>query len=143
MNNTYMTMKKIILICIIALVAMTSCEPALKFQQSAGFIDYAMFPGMFITESNSVNFDYSPIGSLYAEEISGEYQIVKKKVGTDELYGDEYAVVDGSYRHASPQSALAFAVKKAQDMGGNGIINLRISRETGGYSVTGMVIKRK
>lgn len=136
-------MKKILTLCAVAALMMCSCETANKFQQSAGFIDYSMFHGMFLTESNSVSFEYLPIGSLYAEEISGEYQIVKKKIGNNEIYGDEYAVVDGKYRHASPQSALAFAADKAKEMGGNGIINLRIEKIDGGYCVTGMVIKRK
>ena len=34
-------------------------------------------------------------------------------------------------------------IDKAKEMGGNGIINLRIEKIDGGYCVTGMVIKRK
>ena len=136
-------MKKILALCAFAALMMSSCVTPIKFQQNAGFIDYSMFPGMFLTESNSVSFDYQPIGSLYAEETSGEYQVVKKKVGNNEIYGDAYAVVDGKYRHANPQSALTFAAEKAKEMGGNGIINLRIEKIEGGYCVTGMVIKRK
>jgi len=135
-------MKKILALCAFAALMMSSCETAQKFQQSAGFIDYAMFPGMFLTESNSVSFEYQPIGSLYAEETSGEYQVVKKQVKNNEIYGDGFEIVDGKYRHANPQSALTFAAERAKEMGGNGIINLRIEKIDGGYSVTGMVIKR-
>ena len=103
-------MKKILTLCAFAALMMSSCVTPIKFQQNAGFIDYSMFPGMFLTESNSVNFDYQPIGSLYAEETSGEYQVVKKKIGNNEIYGDEYAVVDSKYRHANPQSALQQAL---------------------------------
>lgn len=136
-------MKKILALYAAAALMMCSCVTPTKFQQNAGFIDYSMFPGMFLTESNSVSFDYQPVGSLFTEEISGEYQVVKKKVGNNDIYGDEYAVVDGKYRHANPQSALAFAADKAKEMGGNGIINLHIEKIDGGYCVTGMVIKRK
>lgn len=139
-------MKKVVLIAL-TLVALGSCTP-LVFEQNAGYIDYSAFPGIFISESNSVSFEYQPIGSLYAEEISGQYQVVKKKVGTNEIYGDEYAVVDGKYRHADPQSALAFAVQKVKQMGGDGIINLKINSAKSEdkrrmYYVTGMVIKRR
>lgn len=136
-------MKKIFALFIIIALMMGSCASPVKFKQIAGCIDYSMFPGMFLTESNSVSFEYQPIGSLYAEETSGAYQIVKKKVGNNEIYGDEYAVVDGKYRYAHPQSALAFAAEKAKEMGGDGIINLRINSTDEGYCVTGMVIKRK
>ena len=143
MNTKRNTMKKLLLICMLAIAALTSCVTPVKFQQNAGFIDYAAFPGMFLSESNSVSFDYQPIGSLYAEEMSGEFQVVKKKIGNNEIYGDEFAVVDGKYRQASPQSALAFAAAKAKEMGGDGVINLHIEKIDGGYAVTGMVIRRK
>lgn len=134
------------IVAMVAMLMMSSCSP-LTFEQNAGYIDYSAFPGIFITESNSVSFEYQPIGSLYAEEISGQYQVVKKKVGNNEIYGDEYAVVEGKYRYADPQSALAYAVQKVKQMGGNGIINLKINSAKSEdkrrmYYVTGMVIKR-
>lgn len=139
-----MTMKKIYLTCIIAMAALTSCVTPTKFSQAFGFIDYGMFPGMFLTESNSVSFEYQPIASLYAEEISGEYKVQKatKKVKNNEIYGDFYESGPTNYRQADPQSALAYAIEKAKAMGGNGIINLNIRRTGSGYCVTGMVIKR-
>lgn len=145
MFQNYMIMKKILMLCTLALAILTSCGslPKLQFEQNAGYIDYNAFPGMFISESNSVSFEYQPIASLYADELSGEYKVVKKKVGTNEIYGDEYAITDDGYRRANPQSALAFAIEKAKAMGGNGIINLKIQKIERGYSVTGMVIRRK
>lgn len=143
MYNFKHIMKKIILICIVALAtAFTSCETAEKFSQGCSVIDYSAFPGMFLTESNSVNFEYQPIASLYAHELTGQYKVVKKKVQTDDIYNDEYEVTEGHMRYANPQSALAYAAQKAREMGGNGIINLRIVKIDRGYSVTGMVIKR-
>lgn len=140
-------MKKTVLI-FLTLITLVGCTTSLKFEQNAGYINYAAFPGIFISESNSVSFDYQPLGSLYAEEISGQHQVVKKKLGTNEIYGDEYAVMEGSYRHADPQSALAYAVKKVNEMGGDGIINLKIQSSKSDdnrrmYYVTGMVIKRR
>ena len=122
---------------------MSSCVTSTEFQQLAGFIDYSMFPGMFLTESNSVSFDYQPIGSLYAEETSGDIRTVRKEIKNNEIYSGGYEIADGKYRLANPQSALAFATDKAKQMGGNGIINLHIKKIDGGYCVTGMVIKRK
>jgi uncharacterized protein YbjQ (UPF0145 family) len=148
MFQNYKIMKKTVILCVLALAALTSCEPSLYFEQNAGFIDYSAFPGMFLTESNSVSFEYQPIASLYAEEISRNYKVGKKKIGSNEVDGDEYAVTDGSYRKANPQSALAFAIEKAKAMGGNGIVNLKINADKAKdgrsmYYVTGMVIRRK
>ena len=148
MFQNYMIMKKILMLCVIVMAALSSCAPTISpFRQSAGYIDYSMFPGMFLTESNSVSFDYQPIASLFASEVTGEYKVEKKRVRTDEIYGNEYVEYDGKVRFANPQSALIFAVEKAKSMGGNGIINLKIgpytNRGQDGYFVSGMVIKRK
>lgn len=138
-------MKKIAFLCVIASTLLYSCKPVeyTQFQQWAGFIDYSSFPGMFLTESNSVGFDYQPIGSLYAEETSGVVKKTMQKIENNEVYGEGYEVVDTKYRRATPQSALEFAAQKAKDMGGNGIINLHIQSKDKGYCVTGMVIRRK
>ncbi len=138
-------MKNYMIICIIALAAMmTGCAslPAIPFEQNANYIDYAAFPGMFISESNSVGFEYKPLASLYAEELSGAFKVVKKEVTNDEIYGTSYQIVDGKTRKANPQSALAFAIEKAREMGGNGIINLKIQRIGRGYAMTVMMIRR-
>lgn len=144
-----MTMKKILTLCAVAALIMSSCAPTIEpFKQTAGFIDYSMFPGMFLTESNSVSFEYQPIASLYASEVTGAYKVEKKRIRTDEIYGSEYVEYDGKIRFANPQSALIFAVEKAEALGGNGIINLKVEPYTykdgrDAYFVSGMVIKRK
>lgn len=141
-------MKKITFICVIAMAALSSCVA--PFEQNAKFIDYSAFPDMFITESNSVNFEYQPIASIYVDEVSGEYKQKdkKKKKSNNEVYGDEFETGPGNYRFADPQSALNFAIEKARLAGGNGIINLKIDKtrtkdKRPVFIVTGMVIKRK
>lgn len=142
-------MKKIFALCAAVALMMCSCAPSISpFKQSAGYIDYSMFPGMFLTESNSVSFEYQPIASLYATEVTGQFKVEKKRIRTDEIYGSDYVEYDGKIRFANPQSALVFAVKKAEALGGNGIINLKIEPYTykdgrDAYFVSGMVIKRK
>lgn len=142
-------MKKILALCVFAALMMSSCAPSISpFKQSAGYIDYSVFPGMFLTESNSVSFEYQPIASLYASEVTGAYKVEKKRIRTDEIYGSDYVEYDGKIRFANPQSALKFAVEKAEALGGNGIINLKIepyvySDGRDAYFVSGMVIKRK
>jgi uncharacterized protein YbjQ (UPF0145 family) len=150
-------MKKALFIAAMIL-ALASCAPTgPQFSQIAGLIDYSQYPGMFLTESNSVSFDYTPVGSLIAVETTGVVakQTVKEKDMDDiydngkgyrnngKLYYNTYETTKGKVRHADPQSALTYAVDEAKTLGGNGIINLHIRRITDGYEVTGMVIKRK
>lgn len=150
-------MKKIYYCFILGALALSvsSCVP--KFIQRTYFVDYQKAAGgkVFITESNSVSFDYTPVGSLLVEEIQGQYKEKKtlsdkqayKK--TDPIYGDVDQSSGKSYmRFPDAESALDYAAKQALDMGGDAIINLQMVPSV--YEgkrqmliVKGMVIKRK
>ncbi len=136
-------------------ISFASCAP--KVSQRAYFVDYqsAADGKVFITESNSVSFDYTPIGSILIEEIAGQYkeslsltdrQSYKK---TDPIYGDlDQSASKKYYRYPNAESALDYAANSALKMGGDGIINLKMESSISNdkrpmLTITGMVIKRK
>ena len=128
-----------------------------KFSQRSYFVDYrqAADGKVFITESNSVSFEYAPVGSLLVEEIAGKFK--EQKVLTDQqsyrktdpIYGDiDQSATKSSYRTPSATSALDYAANCALQMGGDGIINLKMVSSMSNdkrpmLTITGMVIKRK
>lgn len=141
---------------IVALVLLSGCSMR-QFSHYVGLLDYSAVPGMFITESNSVSFEYQPVGSILVMEISGDAKKEKKKTKElDDIYGDGqdhsgeiYYVSAGNWRYANMQSALNYAAERAKELGGNGIINLRTDVLLDEHNhidkaiVRGMVIKRK
>lgn len=135
-------------------LALASCSPKIPYYASASYIDYSEFnkQGCFLSESNSVSFDYTPLGSVSVTVLSGNvtgqrasryvYQDLNGKTNATEEYN--------KWTPANVQEAIAMAVDAAKKQGGNGIINLHIQpiSETvektvrSGYLVTGMVIKK-
>jgi hypothetical protein len=153
-------MKKLSVIFLVV-VLFTSCSIyKYPYTQSTSYIDYSYLfdKGLFVTESNSVNFDYSPMGSVYIEVRSGYGQDnSKKNRPTNQMYDGIYHSVEKSvmkdYIVANVEDALDLLHKKASDVGANGIINLKITylseegatqnyiRKGPGYAISGMVIK--
>lgn len=119
------------------------------------YIDYqeAGQGKVFITEANSVSFEYEPLGSILVEETSGVVKITvpttEKERNVDSLYGPGPSTKTvTSYSKATAQTALNYAAQEAIRLGGNGIINLRLASVNDGkggaiVSVSGMIIKRK
>lgn len=146
---------KLMIIGLIA-IAFNSCVSVPKFEQYVGFIDYAKITdeyNVFVTEANSVSFEYSPVGSIDVTEISGMKEVpVVSSVPSDTIKSSVkstkgYSKTKSLYVLATPESAVCFAAKKAKEMGGTGIINLDIlftvQNNRPAYVVSGMVIKRK
>lgn len=119
------------------------------------YIDYqkAGQGKVFITEANSVSFEYEPLGSILVEEKSGVVKLTvpttEKERNDDSLYsiGSSTKTIT-SYTTATAQTALNYSAKEALRLGGDGIINLRLTSERDRHgnaivSVSGMVIKRK
>ena len=133
-------------------------------------IDYKKYSdaGFFITESNSVNFEYDPISSVYSFANSGYIKGNSKSPinKNDDLYGnyEDRSDLDKSERKsrkevrnkfisASPEDALHGLYVRAVESGADGIINLKIQPVLSGfkymskpiynYTATGMAIKRK
>lgn len=113
-------------------------------------IDYSRYTsqGFFITESNSVSFDYKPIGSVVTvvkgtkkketgKQGKGDSVQERKKSFFDEPRAEYYSVYE----------AIDEFVRKSKNAGANGTINFKVSytndKEFGnGYVITGMAIKK-
>lgn len=112
------------------IVALTSCTtvnvPAPK--QYATCIDYSFLTqqGIFVSESNSVNFDYEPLGSLYVECLGGW---VKKKHKDGDVMEDIYMATPGSVMYLKPtiEEAYQLVLSEIKKLRANGVINLKIS----------------
>lgn len=138
-----------------------SCRP--QFTQVAYFLDYQQAGNgkFFISESNSVSFEYEPIGSILIEELPGEVKITTepRKIEKSRNYRDNYDDIYSKdvspnpktkhkWQYASAQSALNYAVDTATELGGDGLINVKLSSYIDKHNnrivqISGMVIKRK
>ncbi|RZK18598.1 MAG: heavy metal-binding domain-containing protein, partial [Pedobacter sp.] len=108
--------------------------------------------GMFITESNSVNFNYEPVASVAAMQISGYLPSDKmQKTFTEDVYGSSSTaspVLSKKFLEASREQVLDELCKKAKQIGANGILNLQIkyipatTESYSGYEASGMAIKK-
>lgn len=96
----------------------------------AGIFDYSPLTskGVFVTESNSVSFDYETIGSLYAISDGGWINKTYVEPSLDALYNE--------------------VLKQLDAYNANGIVNLkinvsgRIADRTKRYSLEGMAIRK-
>lgn len=147
-------MKKILLF--IFLVSVLSSCMKIPYISTSSIIDYSYYSdkGFFITESNSVNFQYKPICSIQVRVESG-YEVTgsDKEVSRSLLGGEKttYSEKMGNYKIATVNEALDLIYKESVEKGANGVINMKITPLTAyqgnqtiitGYYVTGMAIKR-
>lgn len=142
------------IITLCAILALSSCKVH-QLRHETYYLDYqeAGQGKVFLTESNSVSFDYEPLGSILVKEISGVSKklvaVSNKERRPDDLYGPGPAskTVE-EYTFATGQRAINYAVQQAIELGADGIINLRVEavnppKEPFTIVVTGMAIKRK
>ncbi len=147
-------MKKLLSILAVAFI-MAACSSPMR--HATYFLDYAQAGGseVFISEANTVNFDYTPLGSIIVEEtpgmvtVRGNVSEKENKRMRDDIYGEESGRKNMKvYSNASTQSALNYAVQEVKAIGGDGLINLKFSTQLDKNSrvivvISGMVIKRK
>ncbi len=136
-------------------ISSVSCTP--KFSSKVYYTDYQRYSdaGFFITESNTVSFDYVPVGSVVVRQTAGVMsdteiisQNVPEKRGYDELYGElEKKRHSNSWKLPSDYTALDAVYKVAKEQNADGIINLKITmpvvNNAGIIELSGMLIKRK
>lgn len=94
---------------LLLIMILGSCGSLPQPESRIGVIDYTPLikAGIFVTESNSVNFDYTAVGSIIATEKGGW--------------------INGKSKRPSTEDALKNIIKELERMGANGIINLNIS----------------
>ncbi len=109
--------------------------------------------GIFVTESNSVSFDYKTLGSVSATEVGGWVKKGKKPKATRESNksrnDDMYVDIDrnqytGKYVYVAPSLDMAMErmVNTLKVVGANGIINLKVQFESDRIIISGMAIKK-
>lgn len=140
-------MKKVLFSFMLVLV-MLSCS-TVKYGTYSSMIDfrYYMDKGFFITQSNSVSFDYEPIGYVQAFSYSGVDDKAKKKYKKD--YEQSFYANEG-WREANIYDAIEGLYNECLKNGANGVIDLKmdvvVDDETGYVKkaiATGMAIKKK
>nr|DAV79127.1 MAG TPA: protein of unknown function (DUF5016) [Caudoviricetes sp.] len=126
-------MKKYIIIFPFMVVAFlfASCGSLPKPYSSTYILDYSDFTknGIFVTEAPTVNFDYTPMGSLVSKSEGG--------------------YVNTTYKEPSIGDCFTDMIKKIKSSGANGVIGLKIIFDSfkdkpyrlSSIYVTGMVIK--
>lgn len=112
--------------------SMVSCTTTAQFTMIST-IDYSEFTkrGIFVTEANSVSFDYQPIGSVFS-------------VSQGEMKGFVFYNIS----NVNLNKVFQEMAEKLSDMGANGLINLKITSleanaVTIKVSVSGMAIRTK
>ena len=152
----FMKNKFAILFCTAMAVFLGSCGVKTPYFEYAVFADYRLLAekGFFVTEAESVSFDYETIGFMSVQVSSGYRSITKdgkpgeKKVGLLEEKTEEY-------KKATLPDALEYFREKAVSTGANGAIRMDIMvtkkpvvvggvtvYEPDGYVVSGMLIKK-
>lgn len=133
-------MKKVLL-SVLAVWLLASCVtvklPAPS--SSSDLLNYSLLTsqGIYVTESNSVSFDYQAIGSISVTERGGwiKKEKVKKTVkkprnsNTDDFYvNSEENQSSGKMMYVAPNIEIAMEqmATKLKEVGANGIINLNI-----------------
>lgn len=153
-------MKRNLLFTAILLIGMafTSCKMH-QFGYVTTYLDFTPYSeqGFFLTELESVPFDYVPVGTISVTEYSGQDAVYynqthpKSKVYDDDLYYKaEKSKVSKDWRFASAESAIKELVEKSKRAGGNGLVALKTvttvdtkSNLVVSVTVSGMIINRK
>ena len=136
-------MKKAILILAMASSMLTSCMSSLpKPHCTVSCLDYSRLTskGIFVTESNSVSFEYKAIGSILVTSVGGW---TKENVKKKDYDGAKIEYKKDSYVGPNVEEAFDALAGKLEKMDANGIINLKIiSMSSNTIQISGMAIKR-
>ena len=135
-------MKKVLFVAVI-LSTLTSCAAYLPTPKTVVDVtDYSVFHenGIYVTESNSVSFDYKSIGHISVEAYGG--WVDKKTTSKDKLEAKRYNNDDyyDSPSSSSPfrsrkyvlpniDDAISIFIDKVKASKGNGVINFKIENE--------------
>lgn len=117
-----------LLLLMIAATLLTSCM-TMEQMTSTEIIDYSRFEknGLYVTEANNVNFNYTPVGSIISVTRGAFSNFWSFSVDKDKAFTD--------------------IGKKLKSMGADGLINMKITNTfvSNFYymTITGMAIKRE
>lgn len=156
-------MKKV-LFSILVCTMLVSCMPVSpRYSVEVNHIDYSYFKqkGIFVTEALSVNFEYESIGTLSIIERAGDITVEKTNMepnrkSADDVYERENSSETSEetiYKTSNIQNVLEYICNETSRVGGNGLLNLKITylpptiskqgrTANEGIMITGMVIKK-
>ena len=133
------------LFTILSILFLASCSaPKIIHSTFVGYVDYSEYAekGFFITESNSVSFEYVAIGSVYAEMNSG-HKVLGYKEEIVTSFGDNYKVTEttiGDWIDVTVNDAIEALYGKVIGEGGDGIIGLKTGSIPAEYDKSGKII---
>lgn len=132
-------MKKIILSAVSVLILSSCAITGPYYREYANSIDYSKYSekGFFLTESNSVSFNYTPIATVYCVIENGYVRVVDGK--EYQLQGETYGSKNLEWKKGYADTTLDKLYQEAKKLGADGIINLQFSNNR----ASGMAIKRK
>jgi len=98
-------MKKVLL-GVLIVTALSGCR-SIPYESYSTFLDYSSYTtqGFFLSESNSVSFEYKALGSLTGTVSDGDDK--------------------GEFKRAYMDDAVKVMIDKAKEVGANGIINIK------------------
>jgi uncharacterized protein YbjQ (UPF0145 family) len=153
-------MKKVFIAAMMAFT-MSSCFTTNLYEPhwSAAVMDYSILTikGIYVNESDKVNFEYQTLGSVETQSIGGYVSKAQSDNSTQETINDvnyqeiktKKAKAHGfnkEYVAPSYDEALGVMALKLEELGANGVINLKVRAENGELydkiTVTGTAIKR-
>ncbi len=141
-------MKNLIVLAVMAVFLFGCSVHKTPYVSTAVVLDYSEYTnkGFFLSESNSVSFDYKALGSVSAVSTGG-YEVLsttERKNMQDDVYTSQEpskSVKYGKYKAASSKDALSSLCNKAMEIGANGVINISTSYIPGTYdSKTGALL---
>ncbi len=135
-------------------ILLMSCSVKHIYTATSQVLDYEKYSkqGFFITESNSVSFDYTPIGSVLVRVYSGyvyEGTEYVKKFKSNGTYTEIPTIRAGEWKDCDLNDAFAQLHQEAISRGANGVINLKYEfihsfsdNTPNRWIVTGQLIRR-
>lgn len=149
-------MKKVLFL-ILSIGLFTACVTP-KMPEPYGFssfLDYSPLTGrgIYVTESNSVSFDYKTLGSVSATEVGGWVKKGKEqrtaresnKSKDDDMYvGIDRNQYTGKNAYVTPSLDVAMErmANTLKEVGANGIINLKVQSDPSRIVISGMAIRK-
>lgn len=115
-----------ILISMILSISLASCVSVQQYT-TTNIIDYSEFAkqGIFVSESNSVSFDYQPLGSVVSITQGGSTLFYSQRIDANEAFKE--------------------IASKVKSVGGNGLINFKFNvmttKSSSLMTVSGMAIR--
>ena len=135
------------LLVILSLFLLCSCiSMQIAPVRTSSFVDFTKYSNFYLSQATTADFKYSPLGVVTSFCRSGNEKTRQDKITRDDVYSP---AGNFTYIAATAQEAVSLLCEKAQAIGANGILNLKIDYFPDtypnsflyfGYSASGMAI---